>query len=162
MTIDRLSHLQKQINRYYEQIQDHENALTTAPPGGKAIIKQRIEDVAKDLAPVEEEYWAYWKLKGSQLEIADTDADVITAEIVEQVEILQYKPTVKNNAELVKLLNEIKAELTKPEIPGSGKLKAAIPLIPGFLSYEVELDTEGLLRRLFPTFSKLAGKLKKI
>jgi hypothetical protein len=29
------------------------------------------------------------------------------------------------------------------------------------LSYELELDTEGLLRRLFPTFSKLAGKLKK-
>jgi hypothetical protein len=162
MTIDRLSHLQKQINRYYEQIQDHENALTTAPPGGKAIIKQRIEDVAKDLAPVEEEYWVYWKLKGSQLEIADADADVITAEIVEQVKILQYKPTVQNNAELVKLLNDIKAELTKPEIPGSGKLKAAIPLIPGFLSYELELDTEGLLRRLFPTFSKLAGKLKKI
>jgi hypothetical protein len=161
MTIDRLSHLQKQINRYYEQIQDHENALTTAPPGGKAIIKQRIEDVAKDLAPVEEEYWVYWKSKGSQLEIADADADIITAEIVEQVEILQYKPTVKNNAELVKLLNEIKAELTKQEIPGSGKLKAVIPLLPGFLSYELELDTEGLLQRLFPTFSKLAAKLKK-
>jgi hypothetical protein len=36
--------------------------------------------------------------------------------------------TVQSNAELVKLLTEITAELTKPEIPGAGKLKAAIPL----------------------------------
>ncbi len=161
MTIDRLSHLQALIKRYYEQIQAHENALTTAEPGGEAIINQRIEDVEKKLAPVKAEYWGYWKSKGSQLEITDTDADVITAEIVEQVEILEYQSAVQNNAALVKLLNEIKTELTKPELPGAGKLKAAIPLIPGFLSYEMELDTEGLLRRLFPTFSKLAGKLKK-
>jgi hypothetical protein len=161
MTIDRLSHLQELLQRYYKQIEAHEKALTTAEPGGEAIINQRIKDIEAKLAPVEVEYWVYWKLKGSQLEIADADADIITAEIVEQVEILEYQPKVKNNSELVKLLTEIKAELTKPEIPGSGKLKAAIPLIPGFLSYEIDLDTEGLLRRLFPTFSKLAGKLKK-
>jgi hypothetical protein len=95
------------------------------------------------------------------LDISDADADIVTAEIMQEVEILAYQPTVQNNAELVKLLTEIKSELTKPKIPGSGKLKAAIPLLPGFLSYEMELDTEGLLRRIFPTFSKLAEKLKK-
>jgi hypothetical protein len=161
MTIDRLSHLQKQIKRFYEQIQDNENALTTAPPGGKAIIKQRIEDLQEELAPIKAEYWRCWESMNSQLKITDTEAEVITAEIFEQVEILESQPAVQSNLELVELMNEIKAELTKPEIPGSGKLKAAIPLIPGFLAYEMELDTEGLLRRLFPTFSKLAGKLKK-
>jgi hypothetical protein len=161
MTIDRLSHLQKQVHRYYEQLQDHENALTTAPPGGKAIIRQRIEDLREELTSVETDYWHCWKAIGSQLEIVDTDSDVIVAEIVSSVDTFSFQPSVKSNAELLKLLHEIKAELTKPELPGSGKLKAAIPLLPGFLSYEVELDTEGLLRRLFPTFSKLAGKLKK-
>jgi hypothetical protein len=161
MTIDRLSHLQKQIKRFYEQIQDNENALTTAQPGGKAIIKQRIEDLEEELAPVEAEYWKCWTSNGSQLEIADADAEVITAEIVEQVQILADQSVVRSNVEHISLLNKIKAELTKPGIPGSGKLKAAIPLIPGFLAYEIELDTEGLLRRLFPIFSKLPGKIKK-
>jgi hypothetical protein len=102
MTTDRLSHLQKQIKRFYEQIQDNENALTTAQPGGKAIIKQRIEDLEEELAPVKTEYWKCWKSNGSQLEIADDDAEVITAEIVEQVEILANQSVVRSNVELIR------------------------------------------------------------
>jgi hypothetical protein len=61
----------------------------------------------------------------------------------------------------MKVLQEIKAALSKPGIPAAGKLKAAIPLLPGVISYEMELDTEGLLRRVFPTFCDLADKIKK-
>lgn len=61
----------------------------------------------------------------------------------------------------MKVLQEIKAELSKPGIPAAGKLKAAIPLLPGLISYEMELDTEGLLRRVFPTFCNFAEKIKK-
>jgi hypothetical protein len=161
MTIDRLSHLQALIGDYYEQLAGKEVALKNIEPAEKVRIEHQIRDVKKDIAKIQGEYWVLLKSQTAQLDITDADAEIVTAEIIQEVEILQYQPTVQSNAELVKLLNEIKAELTKPEIPGFGKLKAAIPLLPGFLSYEMELDTEGLLRRLFPTFSKLAGKLKK-
>ncbi|PSB42754.1 hypothetical protein [Chamaesiphon polymorphus] len=161
MTIDRLSHLQTEIEGYYEQLAGKESALRTIEEAEKVRIEQQIRKVKQDIAKIQGEYWVLLKSQTARLEITDADAEIVIAEIMPQVEILQYQPTVQNNAELVKLLNEIKAELTKPETPGSGKLKAAIPLLPGFLSYELELDTEGLLQRLFPTFSKLAGKLKK-
>lgn len=161
MTIDRLSHLQALIKDYYEQLAGKEVALKNIEPAEKVRIEQQIRDVKKDIAKIQGEYWLLLKSQTAQLDITDADSEIVTAEIMQEVEILQYQPTVQNNAELVKLLTEIKAELIKPEIPGSGKLKAAIPLLPGFLAYEMELDTEGLLRRLFPTFSKLAEKLKK-
>jgi hypothetical protein len=161
MTIDRLSHLQALIEDYYEQLAGKEVALKDIEPAEKVRIEQQIRKVKQDIAKIQGEYWLLLKSQMAQLDITDADADIVTAEIIQEVEILQYQPTVQSNAELVKLLTEIKAELTKPGIPGSGKLKATIPLLP-FLSYELELDTEGLFRRLFPTFSKLAGKLKKI
>jgi hypothetical protein len=161
MTIDRLSHLQELLEGYYEDLNCKEIALRDIEASEKARIERQIRPVKQKIAEVQGEYLMLLKSQTARLDITDADADIVTAEIIQEVEILQYQPTVQNNAELVKLLTEIKAELTKPEIPGSGKLKAAIPLLPGFLSYELELDTEGLLRRLFPTFSKLAGKLKK-
>jgi hypothetical protein len=161
MTPDRLSHVQAEIEGYYKQLACQESAQRKIEDSQKERIGQQISDTKKDIAKIQGEYWLLLKSQTAQLDITDADADIVTAEIIQEVEILQYQPTVQSNAELVKLLTEIKAELTKPEIPGWGKLKAAIPLLPGFLSYELELDTEGLLRRLFPTFSKLAGKLKK-
>jgi transposase len=161
MTTDRFAHLQTEIEGYYEQLAGKESALRTIEEAEKVRIEQQIRKVKQDLAKRQGEYCLLLKSQTAQLEITDADADVVTAEIIQEVEILEYQPTVQSNAELVKLLTDIKAELTKLEIPGSGKLKAAIPLLPGFLAYELDLDTEGLLRRLFPTFSKLVTKLKK-
>jgi hypothetical protein len=160
-TTERLSHLQALIKDYYEQLAGKEVTLKNIEPAEQVRIEQQIRKVKQDIAKIQGDYWLLLKSQAAQLDITDADADIVTAEIIQEVEMLQYQPKVQNNAELVKLLTEIKAELTKPEIPGSGKLKAAIPLLPGFLSYELELDTEGLLRRIFPTFSKLAEKLKK-
>jgi hypothetical protein len=161
MTIDRLSHLQAEIEAYYKQLACQESAQRKIEDSQKERIGQQISDTKEAIGKIQGEYWLLLRSQTARLDITDADAEIVTAKIMQEVEILQYQPTVQSNVELVKLLNEIKSELTKPGIPGSGKLKAAIPLLPGFLSYELELDTEGLLRRLFPTFSKLAGKLKK-
>jgi hypothetical protein len=161
MTIDRLSHLQAEIEAYYKQLACQESAQRKIEDSQKERIGQQISDTKEAIGKIQGEYWVLLKSQTARLDITDADADIVTAEIMQEVEILQYQTIVQSNVELVKLLNEIKAELTKPGIPGSGKLKAAIPLLPGFLSYELEVDTEGLLRRLFPTFSKLARKLKK-
>jgi hypothetical protein len=161
MTIDRLSHLQAEIEAYYKQLACQESAQRKIEDSQKERIGQQISDTKKSIGKIQGEYWVLLKSQTARLDITDADAEIVTAEIIQEVEILQHQSTVQSNAELVKLLTEIKAELTKPGIPGSGKLKAAIPLLPGVLAYEIDLDTEGLLRRIFPTFSKLAGKLKK-
>ena len=53
------------------------------------------------------------------------------------------------------LLDEILVELRKEDTPASAKLKIAIPLIPNIVTYELEGDTETVIRRLFPTFVKV-------
>ena len=145
MTIDRLSHLQTAIEGYYEQLAGKESALRTIEESEKVRIEQQIRKVKQDIAKIQGEYWVLLKSQTAHLEITDADAEIMTAEIIQEVESLQYQPTVQSNAELVKLLTEIKAELTKPGIPGSGKLKAAIPLLRDEMSSGAETYAKELV-----------------
>jgi hypothetical protein len=161
MSTDRLPHLQNLIQGYYEQLEGKENTLLTIAGEERVRLKIQIRQFKKEIAEVEREYWVYWGVKGgTQLEIGDVEAEAINAEIVAEVQMLAFNPSVQQHQELVKLLNDIKVELSK-STPAAGKLKTAIPILPGLLSYEMELDTEGLLRRIFPMFAKLGSKLKK-
>ncbi len=55
----------------------------------------------------------------------------------------------------MQLLLEIRDKLNQQELPAAAKLKAALPLVPGILSYEVELDTESSLRRAVQPIRRL-------
>ena len=161
MISDRLSHLQSEVQSYYKQLAGREKAKRLARFDDKELLQQQIDELKKELDSVEREYWRRWRAEIAGLTIPEADAEIVASQLVGEVEILEIEPAVQSNAELMKALQEIRAELSKPGIPAAGKLKAAIPLLPGVISYEMELDTEGLLRRVFPTFSKLAEKIKK-
>src|SRR4028118_2404185 len=161
MISDRLSHLQSEVQSYYKQLAGREKAKRLARFEDKELLQQQIDELKKELGSVEREYWLRWQAEIAGLTIPEADAERVASELVREVEILEIEPAVQRNADLMKVLQEIKAQLSKPGIPAAGKLKAAIPLLPGVISYEMELDTEGLLRRVFPTFCSLADKIKK-
>jgi len=161
MISDRLSHLQSEVKEYYDQLAGKETAKRLAEDAEKVRIQQGIDKLKRDIGSVEREYWLRWRAEIAGLTIPEADAEIVASQLVGEVEILEIEPALQSNAELMKVLQEIKAELSKPGIPAAGKLKAAIPLLPGVISYEMELDTEGLLRRVFPTFCSLADKIKK-
>jgi hypothetical protein len=161
MISDRLSHLQSQVQGYYKQLAGREKAKRLARFEDKELLQQQIDELKEELRSVERDYWLRWQAEIAGLTIPEADAEIVASQLVREVESLEIEPAVQSNAELMKVLQEIKAELSKPEIPAAGKLKAAIPLLPGVISYEMELDTEGLLRRVFPTFCSLADKIKK-
>jgi hypothetical protein len=161
MISDRLSHLQSQVQGYYKQLAGREKAKRLARFEDKELLQQQIDELKKELGSVEREYWLRWQAEIARLTIPEADAETVASELVREVEFLEIEPAVQSNAELMNVLQEIKAELIKPEIPAAGKLKAAIPLLPGLISYEMELDTEGLLRRVFPTVCNFVDKLKK-
>jgi hypothetical protein len=156
-----LSQLQSEVEKYYDQLADQEEAKRLAEDAQKVRIQQGIDKLKRDIGSFEREYWRQWRAEIAGLTIPEADAEIVASQLVREVESLEIEPAVQSNAELMKALQEIKAELSKPGIPAAGKLKAAIPLLPGVISYEMELDTEGLLRRVFPTFCSLADKLKK-
>jgi hypothetical protein len=157
----RLSHLQSLIEGYYEQLAGKEKALLGIEPSEKVRIGQQIKALKQEMVAVEREYWVRLKPELANWEISEAEAEVINGEILQEVDLVGYEPMVQGHGELVRLLGEIKTELMKPGTPGAGKLKAVVPLIPGILSYEMELDTEGVGRRLFPIFSQWGKKAKK-
>ena len=161
MISKRLSHLQSEVQKYEELLAGKEKAKRLAEEAEKVRIQQGIDELKKELRKVERDYWLHWRAEIAGLTIPEADAEIVESQLRQEVEFLEIEPAVQSNAELMKVLQEIKAELSKPGIPAAGKLKAAIPLLPGLISYEMELDTEGLLRRVFPTFCNFADKLKK-
>ncbi len=161
MVSDRLFHLQSEVKAYYEQLAGKETAKRLAEEAEKVRIQQQIDKLKKELGKFEREYWTRWQMEIAGLTMPEADAEALATGMLQEVEILEIEPQVQGNAELMQVLHEIKAALSKPGTPAAGKLKAAIPLLPGVISYEMELDTEGLLRRVFPTFCKVADKLKK-
>ncbi len=161
MTTDLLSHLQKLIQAYYERLECKENELLTCAPSELSSIKQEIIGLSQEIIPAKKDYWVYWGTIGTlQLAIADVDAAVINAEIVGEIEMLKFQPEVQYHGEVVSLLDRIETVLTS-SAPAAGKLKETIPLLPEFLEYDTALDTEGLLRRVFPIFANLDGRLTK-
>lgn len=161
MVSDRLFHLQSEVKGYYEQLAGKETAKRLAEEAEKVRIQQQIDKLKKELGGFERQYWTRWRMEIAGLTMPEADAEALTTGMLQEVEILEFEPQVQGNAELMRVLQEIKAELSKPGTPAAGKLKAAIPLLPGVISYEMELDTEGLLRRVFPTFCQVADQLKK-
>jgi tetratricopeptide (TPR) repeat protein len=157
----RLTQLQQRIQAYYEQLECQENALLTCPPIDRSTIKKEIESLTQEIIGVKNDYWQYWGTIGArELEISDLEAEVINAEIIGEIEMLRFQRGLERHGQVLKLLDRLQLALTQP-VPASGKLKGIIPLLPEFLVHDLELETEGLLRRVFPIFSSLEGKLTK-
>ncbi len=169
MTTDYLRHtkgqqftqLQKRIQAYYEQLECQENALLTCTAIDRSTIKQQIESLTQETIPSIRDYWEYWgKIGARELEISDLEAEVINAEIIGEIEMLRFQRGVEHHGQVLKFLDMLQITLNQP-IPATRKLNGIIPLFPEFLTYDLELETEGLLRRIFPIFSSLEGKLTK-
>ncbi|WP_413175009.1 hypothetical protein [Anabaena azotica] len=162
MSSDRLSHVEKMLTRYRQQLSDKELTLTTTPREDKERIKLQIADLKSDMQPYEREYWELISQQSESIEISEQEAQVVVAEIVNQVGKIEVGASTYPDA-VLNLLIEIRDKLNQPGKSAAAKLKGVISSIPPFvgISYEAELDTEEFLRKNFPTFIKLIPGIKK-
>ena len=105
----------------------------------------------------ETEYWENIAQQTNFYNLKELDASKAIVQVqAEVVRVIESHPNVNN--ELMSLLQQILAKLNEPATPAAGKVKWAVPIIPGIVSYEVEIDTENSLRRAFqPLKQLLAG-----
>jgi hypothetical protein len=162
-TYNRLTDLEKHLTLLYEKLAAMERGLIMAYDAeAKISIEQRIrEEVIPQVRKYEVEYWQLFAEQGNQFFIEEVDANIAITEVVNIVEQAQQNSVRKYPDELINLLAEIRDKLKEPEKTATAKLKAALPLLPPFLSYEFELDTPSILRQLFPTFSRLLKHTSK-
>jgi predicted membrane-bound spermidine synthase len=60
--------------------------------------------------------------------------------------------------ELLLLLQEIRAKLDDLDRSASAKLKVSLPLIPMIASYELEMDTEGVMYKTWKSIARFFGR----
>lgn len=152
MTSDRLSAVEANLKAWYKQLEGQEEALRLAEYSQRERIRQQIQLTWKDIRQCEQEYAARLSQQVKRQEMPEATAEIVVAELVDEVELLQ---TTVQQDEVKVLMAQILTELQKPSSPASAKLKVVIPLIPNIVSYELEGDTESVVRRLFPTFVKV-------
>ncbi|NEP19780.1 MAG: hypothetical protein F6J97_23325, partial [Leptolyngbya sp. SIO4C1] len=124
----------------------------------KARIQLKIRDTWDDIRRYEQEYAQRLSQQVRRQNLPEPDAQIVTAELIDEIEILA--PLEKRD-KVQTLLQQILAELQKPDTPASAKLKVALPIIPSIVSIELEGDTESVVRHLFPTFLKAYEALRK-
>lgn len=159
MPLNRLADIQTGLSDLYEQLAGEELALRLEEEASKTRIQQRIRLTWKRIRESEHEYVQALSQHMKRQDLPEQIAEMVTAELVEELESLA--PLEKRDG-TKQLLLQILEELQKPGTPASAKLKLAIPIIPNIVSYELEGDTESVLRRLFPTFVRMFDGLKEI
>jgi len=157
MSFDRLTDVETGIKELYEQLAGEEKAFRRAEEADKTRIRQRIRDTQQRIQEYENEYVTLVSQQAKRQELPETTAEVIVAELVDEIQILE---STEQYDSLHSMLQEILEELKKPGTPAAAKLKVAIPIIPTLVTYEVEGDTENIMRRLFPTFKKIYEELR--
>ncbi len=162
MLSNRLCQVENVLTRYRQQVSGKEIALTTVSAEEKERIKLQIADLKAEIQPFEKEYWEILSQQSGSIEISEQEAQVVVAEIVNQVGEIEVSSSTYPD-EVLKLLREIRDKLNQPDKSAAAKLKGVISSIPPFvgISYEAELDTENFLRNHFPTFISLINRTIK-
>jgi hypothetical protein len=157
MTADRLSDLEANLTMLYEQLAGQERAKICVEDSQKIRIQQQIEATWQEIRRFDREYVLTFAQQMKIKDLPEPIAETVTAELVDEIEVLA--PLVQQDG-VKALLLEILAELQRPDLPVAAKLKVVIPIIPTIVSYELEGDTESVLRRLFPSLVKLYRGLR--
>ncbi|MCT7965365.1 hypothetical protein NG799_03330 [Laspinema sp. D1] len=147
MNQQRLKDLQDNLDLLDEKLGMFEQELIIcANANQKFEVKQRIKkEIIPQIERYETEFWGIITTQdpGVVFENADehTVTEVLTS-IQSAVTAIKRVNSSNSSNELMEILRDIQAKLNQPEASASAKLKGTIPLVPGLLSYEVELDTE--------------------
>jgi len=153
----KLAEIEKQLELLYETLNSAKKRLAiTDDIFAKTAIKQRIrEEVLPEIRQLEAEYWDLLAQEAGFCKVEEVDARNAIVEVVGEVEHIEKQPATNYPDELMRLLREIRDKLNEPGTPAAAKAKLALPLIPGILAYEVELDTENTLRKVWEPIKRL-------
>ena len=107
------------------------------------------------------EYWQILSQESYSFEIDEGEAEKTVEVVVQGVEYIENKYSDGFPDEVIKRLTEIQKTLNTLDKTAAAKLKLALPLLPSVLSYELELDTEEVLRKAFQPIKRLFKTKKK-
>jgi hypothetical protein len=146
----RLQELEELLDIEYEKSHEFEKEIALSDGAQRITLKQRFKrDVTPRLRGLEQEYAELLVAGVPSNEMPEIETNALVSELAQVTgTILQ---TVPANApqEMVRLLGEIKDKLSEPKETAAAKLKVTLPLIPTIVSYEMEVETAGLMKKVW-------------
>ncbi|MCC5610140.1 hypothetical protein LC612_26100 [Nostoc sp. CHAB 5834] len=154
----RLADLEELLDLLYEKLGSFERDLmVTASTPAKFELKQRIKrEILPDIRRYEAEYWELYPKEA--IAISDEEAETQLIQVEQAVECIQHISSTSYPLQLVFLLQDIRAKLEDLDKSASAKLKIVLPLIPAIASYELEMDTEGLMYKTWSAIKRLVRR----
>lgn len=145
----RLADLESLLQLNYEKLGEFEREIViTASAPAKFELKQLIKrEILPRIRQYEAEYWELYPQKA--ILISDEEAASQLVKVEQAVGAIERIPQSEYPPELIPLLQEIRAKLDEGDKAASAKLKVALPLIPVIASYELEMDTEALMYKVW-------------
>ncbi|MEH1904027.1 MAG: hypothetical protein V7L04_22105 [Nostoc sp.] len=154
----RLNDLKDILELLYEKLGEFEKELIiNSSKLAKFELKQRIKrEILPDIRKYETEYWELYPQE--TIVISDEEAETQLIKVEEAATSIEQIPSSTYPLELISLLQEIRDKLNEPDKAASAKLKVVLPLIPAIASYELEMETEGLMYR---TWKAIKGMVRR-
>jgi hypothetical protein len=155
----RISALEELLEIEYEKLNEFQKDLAiTASAAAKFELRQRLKrDVLPDIRKYEVEYAELLADSTDLASVPAEQAEATTAELVHAVEHVQSLPDPNRPEEITRLLTDIRRKLDDPSKVAAAKLKVTLPIVPLILSYEMEMDTEGVLVSVWRRMKSLFG-----
>lgn len=154
----RLADLEDILKILYEQLGEFEQELIiSSSKPAKFELKQRIKrEILPNIRRYEAEYWEIYPKEA--IIISDEEAASQLVKVEQAVESIDRISLTFYHRELIPLLQDIRAELEEQNKAASAKLKVVLPLIPMIASYELEIETEGLMYKTWESIKRLVRR----
>lgn len=149
--LQRLRQLEGILKLQYEKLYEFEKALTlTDGIGQKISIRMQMKhELTPDLRKYEKEYAELLASETLAESIPSGEAETIVAELKDATSDVKKYRDVKAPDIMLSLLEEINQKLNEPGKSAAAKLKVTLPIIPMIASYDLELDTENFLNKVW-------------
>ncbi|MBD2099721.1 hypothetical protein [Leptolyngbya sp. FACHB-261] len=147
----RLIHLEEILEIEYEKLGEFQKELDlSASANANFELRQRIKrEILPSIRKHEVEYGELLAKESEAFLISEPDAETAIIQVTQAVEHLESSPLDKYPDEMRQLLMDIREKLEDPGKTAAAKLKVALPVIPLIASYEMELDTEASIVRVW-------------
>jgi hypothetical protein len=154
----RLADLEDILELNYEKLGVFERELViNSNTSAKFELKQRIKrDILPDIRRYEAEYWELCPQEA--IVISDEEAAVQLVKVEQAIQSIERISLTFYPPELIPLLQDIRAELEEQNKPASAKFKLVLPLIPAIASYELEMETEGIMYKTWKAIKGMVGR----
>lgn len=154
----RLAYLEDNLEILYEKLGEFEQELIiSSSQPAKFELKQRIKrEILPNIRRYEAEYWEIYPKEA--IIISDEEAASQLVKVEQAVESIDRISLTFYHRELIPLLQDIRAELEEQNKAASAKLKVVLPLIPMIASYELEIETEGLMYKTWESIKRLVRR----